>query len=204
MRNLNLQSNKQYESDKNNRSIEEADSLDEQDHNSFDSPRDLAGYNFQNQGQESQRGEVDEAELFSSDEELQKKGCFTNSMKALGSCLVGQGGIEELKSSEDFKKPKGLFGEKTFKQVCFETQKKSKYGQNKNYGLISVIVKSPDNLTQEQFASQLIKKFMNIFKFHNSKLWLKPFNIIATCPTGGLIETIPDAVSINQLKKENP
>jgi len=36
------------------------------------------------------------------------------------------------------------------------------------------------------------------------KLWLRPFNIIATCPTGGLIETIPDAVSINQLKKQNP
>ena len=35
-------------------------------------------------------------------------------------------------------------------------------------------------------------------------LWLKPFSIIATCPTGGLIETIPDAVSINQLKKQNP
>ena len=35
-------------------------------------------------------------------------------------------------------------------------------------------------------------------------MWLKPFNIIATCPTGGLIETIPDAVSINQLKKQNP
>jgi phosphatidylinositol kinase/protein kinase (PI-3 family) len=30
---------------------------------------------------------------------------------------------------------------------------------------------------------------------------LKPFNIIATCPTGGLIETIPDAVSIATLKK---
>lgn len=73
-----------------------------------------------------------------------------------------------------------------------------------NYGLISVIVKSPDNLTQEQFASQLISKFQTIFETHKLGLWLKPFNIIATCPTGGLIETIPDAVSINQLKKQNP
>ena len=50
----------------------------------------------------------------------------------------------------------------------------------------------------------MIKKFNTIFETHKLKLWLKPFNIIATCPTGGLIETIPDAVSINQLKKQNP
>jgi phosphatidylinositol 4-kinase len=67
-----------------------------------------------------------------------------------------------------------------------------------------VIVKSPDNLTQEQFASQLISKFQTVFETHRLKLWLTPFDIIATCPTGGLIQTIPDAVSINQLKKQNP
>jgi phosphatidylinositol 4-kinase B len=38
---------------------------------------------------------------------------------------------------------------------------------------------------------------------HKLKLWLKPFEIIATCPTGGLIETVPDSISINQLKKQN-
>ena len=45
------------------------------------------------------------------------------------------------------RKPNGLFGTKSFPQVCKETQKKSQYGTNPNYGLISVIVKSPDNLT---------------------------------------------------------
>lgn len=53
----------------------------------------------------------------------------------------------------EIKKPSSLFGTKSFNQVCRETQKASEYGKVPNYGLVSVIVKSPDNLTQEQFAS---------------------------------------------------
>jgi phosphatidylinositol kinase/protein kinase (PI-3 family) len=47
----------------------------------------------------------------------------------------------------------------------------------------------------------MISKFKNIFDEHNLKLWLKPFNIIATCEDGGLIQTVPDAISIDKLKK---
>jgi phosphatidylinositol kinase/protein kinase (PI-3 family) len=50
----------------------------------------------------------------------------------------------------------------------------------------------------------MISKFKDIFESHKLKLWLKPFNIIATCPDGGLIETVPDAVSIDKLKKTMP
>ena len=125
---------------------------------------------------------------------------------SLACCIFGQTEhhVFDDEVPEDAPKTSGLFGEKNFPQVCQETQKASDFGTIPNYGLISVIVKSPDNLTQEQFASQLIHKFQSIFDTHSLKLWLKPFNIIATCPTGGLIETIPDAVSINQLKKQNP
>lgn len=146
---------------------------------------------------------------YSSDFQLEESRglrCLPSS-QSLTHCLVGRNNPQlhdELpETPESFvpKKPSSLFGHKTFGQVCRETQKKSVYGKVPNYGLISVIVKSPDNLTQEQFASQLIQKFQTIFKTHNLNIWLKPFNIIATCPTGGLIETIPDAVSINQLKK---
>jgi len=52
---------------------------------------------------------------------------------------------------------------------------------------MSLIVKSGDDLRQEQFASQLISKFKDIFDSQKLKLWLKPFNIIATCNDGGLI-----------------
>ena len=33
---------------------------------------------------------------------------------------------------------------------------------------------------------------------------MKPFNIIATCNDGGLIQTIPDCISIDKLKKTFP
>lgn len=36
------------------------------------------------------------------------------------------------------------------------------------------------------------------------KLWLKPFNILATCGDGGLVQTITDAVSIDKIKKTYP
>lgn len=65
-------------------------------------------------------------------------------------------------------------------------------------------MKSGDDLKQEQFASQMISKFKDIFDQHGLKLWLKPFNIIATCEDGGLIQTVPDSISIDRLKKSCP
>ena len=50
----------------------------------------------------------------------------------------------------------------------------------------------------------MISKFKDIFDTHKLKLWLKPFNIIATCNDGGLIQTIPDCISIDKLKKTFP
>lgn len=47
----------------------------------------------------------------------------------------------------------------------------------------------------------MISKFKDIFESAKLKIWLKPFNIIATSHDGGLIETIPDAISIDKLKK---
>lgn len=47
----------------------------------------------------------------------------------------------------------------------------------------------------------MVSKFKDIFDAAGLKIWLKPFNIIATCSDGGLIQTIPDAISIDRLKK---
>ena len=50
----------------------------------------------------------------------------------------------------------------------------------------------------------MISKFKDIFDLHGLKLWLRPFNIIATCEDGGLIQTVPDSISIDKLKKSCP
>lgn len=74
-----------------------------------------------------------------------------------------------------------------------------------NWDLISIIVKSGDDLRQEQLATILIKKFYDIFKSANLPLWLRPFEVMAVSSDAGFIETIPDTVSIDSLKgiKEN-
>lgn len=118
----------------------------------------MAGFNI-NTGSKSQKNSQGEDEEGDSSDPLegfgQDKTCY-HSMRAVGSCILGKYEMPEEAEAEattEAKKPFGLFGQKTFKQVCSETQKQSQYGQSKNYGLISLIVKSPDNLTQEQFAS---------------------------------------------------
>ena len=50
----------------------------------------------------------------------------------------------------------------------------------------------------------MISKFKDIFDQHGLKLWLRAFNIIATCDDGGLIQTVPDSISIDKLKKSCP
>lgn len=60
--------------------------------------------------------------------------------------------------------PIGLFGKKTFDQVKEETRSDSEHGKLEQWDLISVIVKSGENIQQEKFASLLMQKFKNIFE----------------------------------------
>ena len=53
-------------------------------------------------------------------------------------------------------KPQGLFGSKSFNEVCLEIAENDNFGglqDKQSFGLISCIVKSGDDLKQEQFAS---------------------------------------------------
>ena len=64
-----------------------------------------------------------------------------------------------------------------------------------------VIVKSLDDVRQEQFAMQLISQIYQIFKMKKLPLWLKTYEILATGPSCGLIEVINDARSIDEIHK---
>ena len=70
------------------------------------------------------------------------------------------------------------------------------------WGLSAFIVKSNDELLQEQFAVSLVSEFDRIFKFAKLPLRLQPYRIIATGPAAGLIEVVPDAKSLDSIKKE--
>lgn len=63
------------------------------------------------------------------------------------------------------------------------------------------MVKSGDDVRQEQFAMQLIFEFNNIFAKKKLKLKLTPYEIIPIGPEGCIVEMVKDATSIDSLKK---
>jgi len=80
----------------------------------------------------------------------------------------------------------------------------SPFGQFPNWRLCSVIVKTGDDCRQEQMAVQLIEKFAEIWKESKLPLFLRPYSILVTSSSSGIIETIPDTISLHNLKKNVP
>ncbi|CAD8142504.1 unnamed protein product [Paramecium pentaurelia] len=72
----------------------------------------------------------------------------------------------------------------------------------KTWKLVHLIVKSGDDLRQEQFAMQLISTFDQIFKIEQLKLQLTTYEVISLGPGYGLIEVVKDALSIDSFKKK--
>ncbi|KAG5342759.1 hypothetical protein C0989_008709 [Termitomyces sp. Mn162] len=70
-----------------------------------------------------------------------------------------------------------------------------------NWDCVSVIVKTGDDLRQEQLAVQLIYEFQKIWEEEKCPCWIRYFRISITGGTSGLVETITDAVSIHSIKK---
>ncbi|CEM15088.1 unnamed protein product [Vitrella brassicaformis CCMP3155] len=114
---------------------------------------------------------------------------------------------EELQFFERVKQKggaRGIFGQVTWEQVQERVRKASKFGGERGWRLVSVIVKTNCELRQEQLAAQLLGWFQRVWSRAKLKLWLKPFHVLSTSYDAGLIETIPDAISIDSLKKTFP
>ncbi|OQR99035.1 phosphatidylinositol kinase (PIK-J) [Achlya hypogyna] len=80
----------------------------------------------------------------------------------------------------------------------------SPWGHLPSWRLLPVIVKSNDDLRQEQFASQLIRQFHEVFREAKLPVFLRPYDVIATSPTAGLVEAIADTISLDSLKRNHP
>jgi phosphatidylinositol 4-kinase len=77
----------------------------------------------------------------------------------------------------------------------------SPVGHLEGWRLVPVIVKSNDDLRQEQCASQLIALMHRILHASDKcGSGLRPYEIIAMSPDSGLIEAIPDTVSLHALR----
>ncbi|KAG6618883.1 phosphatidylinositol kinase (PIK-H2) [Phytophthora cinnamomi] len=79
----------------------------------------------------------------------------------------------------------------------------SPFGHLPGWNIISLISKSNDDIRQEVFAMQLITTFQRIFRESGLPLWLRPYRIVSTGRTSGLLETITDAQSLDALKKRS-
>lgn len=64
------------------------------------------------------------------------------------------------------------------------------------------MVKTNDNLKQEQFALQLIYQFDYIFKLENLPLILTPYEVLSMGPDSGIIEMVKDSITFDKLKKQ--
>jgi len=79
-------------------------------------------------------------------------------------------------------------------------QKNSPYGNRRGWQVQSCIVKEDDDLRQERFASQLLTQFHLIFREFNLALQVFPYDVVPLSGTSGLIQTIPDAITLATLR----
>ncbi|KAK4994851.1 Phosphatidylinositol 4-kinase pik1alpha (PI4-kinase)(PtdIns-4-kinase) [Elasticomyces elasticus] len=77
----------------------------------------------------------------------------------------------------------------------------SPYGWMENWDVVSVIVKTNDDLRQEAFACQLIATCSRVWTDTNVDVWVKCMRILVTGERSGLIETITNGVSLHSIKR---
>ncbi|EAS00372.3 phosphatidylinositol 4-kinase (macronuclear) [Tetrahymena thermophila SB210] len=112
---------------------------------------------------------------------------------------------DDIKSMQDIDsepvrklEPWGEFWEDKKKLI----RAQSEYGKYKSYQCRAVIFKGGDDLRQEILAMQLIYKFQKIFMDAGLKLWLRPYEILVLSASSGILEFLPDTLSIDALKKK--
>ena len=106
-----------------------------------------------------------------------------------------------VNSSLDFSDFNNIFGE-TFYELEHNLKSKSPFGNFKTYKIFRCIIKTHDDLRQEQFATQLINEFNQIFKLENVNCWLNTYEIISTGTDTGLVEMVNNSLSLDQLKQK--
>jgi Phosphatidylinositol 3- and 4-kinase/Phosphoinositide 3-kinase family, accessory domain (PIK domain) len=80
-------------------------------------------------------------------------------------------------------------------------QKYSPFGSFKTWNAKAVIVKGHDDLRQELLAMQIIKKSKELLDQEKISVYLRPYDILIVSNNSGIIECVPDAVSLHAVKK---
>ncbi|KRX08529.1 Protein kinase-like domain [Pseudocohnilembus persalinus] len=96
---------------------------------------------------------------------------------------------------------KKLFGEDE-KLQAERIRKASPYKHFKSHKLVHLIIKTGDNLKQEQFAMQLLQQFDQIFTEEGLNLKIRTYDIMSIGPDAGLVEMVKNATTFDNLKKQ--
>jgi phosphatidylinositol 4-kinase B len=83
-------------------------------------------------------------------------------------------------------------------------RQKSAFGDHPGWRLLPILIKANDDLRQEQLAGQLIQRMAMILARERVNVWLCPYDILALTDRAGIIEAIPDTISLDSLKKNSP
>ena len=94
-----------------------------------------------------------------------------------------------------------IFGEK-FEDQKERLQYNSPFKSFKTFNIFKAIIKAGEDLKQEQFATQLISVFREIFSQNNVDCWLSSYEIISTGQDCGLVEMISNSLSMDQIKQK--
>ena len=94
-----------------------------------------------------------------------------------------------------------IFGE-TVEEKEKNLKKTSIFGKIETHKIFRCIFKTHEDLRQEQFATQLINEFYQIFKLENTGCWLNTYEIISTGNDSGLVEMVDNSLSLDQLKQK--
>ena len=92
------------------------------------------------------------------------------------------------------------FGD-SWKDVRRRLKAHSKYSCLPHWEVRAYIVKHGDLVLQEQFVMQLLVQFQHIWNLEGLPLKLCCYNIMATSYQSGLIEVVPNSISLDKLKK---
>jgi Phosphatidylinositol 3- and 4-kinase len=82
-------------------------------------------------------------------------------------------------------------------------RQRSALGHVPGWRLLPILIKANDDLRQEQLASQLIQRMAYILAREKVPVWLCPYEILALTDRAGIIEAIPDTISLDSLKKNS-
>eukprot|EP01129_Flabellula_baltica_P003483 TRINITY_DN1323_c0_g1_i1.p1 TRINITY_DN1323_c0_g1~~TRINITY_DN1323_c0_g1_i1.p1 ORF type:complete len:777 (+),score=163.52 TRINITY_DN1323_c0_g1_i1:719-3049(+) len=110
---------------------------------------------------------------------------------------------EEDPEEEGKNQPVSIFGEDV-KVRNQRLRNMSPFGRISGWSTRKFIAKDNDVLLQEQYVMQFIQQFQKIFEEEGLPLKLRHYTIMALKDDAGLIEVIPNSISLANLKSKHP